>query len=176
MAKFINENIKEIEKILLQDMNLIEEAEVVMKRVSNGWYSQLIENSTSNNTLEEFKNNVNTMIECTKNRFIQVDNILKQYAKHNYIVKLKMNKNDEQKTNLEKNVFKYFIDKLNKVDITLDEIRMVSVSYTQAQFWCNGTGLNFGKFGVYLAELLANERCEIIGNIHSNPELVEVQK
>ena len=95
MAKFINENIKEIEKILLQDMNLIEEAEVVMKRVSNGWYSQLIENSTSNNTLEEFKNNVNTMIECTKNRFIEVDNILKQYAKHNYIVKLKMNKNDE---------------------------------------------------------------------------------
>ena len=96
MAKFLNENIKDIEKKLVQDANLIDEAKVVMQRVSNGWYSQLIEKTTLNDSLEEFKNNVNSMITCTRNRFIEVDEILEQYAKHNYIVKLKMSQNDEK--------------------------------------------------------------------------------
>ena len=96
MAKFLNENIKDIEKKLIQDTNLIDEAKVVMQRVSNGWYSQLIEKTTLNDSLEEFKNNVNSMITCTRNRFIEVDEILEQYAKHNYIVKLKMSQNDEK--------------------------------------------------------------------------------
>lgn len=42
------------------------------------------------------------------------------------------------------------------------EIRKVQVNYVQAQFWCQGT------IGVYLAELLVNEKCEIIGNIYEN--------
>ena len=38
-----------------QDHALIEDAKVVMTRVNNGWYSQLIEVSTTNTALEEFK-------------------------------------------------------------------------------------------------------------------------
>ena len=56
---------------------------------------------------------------------------------------------------------------------SLGEIRIVSVTYTQAQFWCNGVGNMFGKFGVYLAELLTNERCEVIGNIYEHPNLLK---
>lgn len=48
---------------------------------------------------------------------------------------------------------------------SLGETRTVKVEYVQAQFWCNGS------VGVYLAELLANEKCEVIGNIHSNNNL-----
>lgn len=47
------------------------------------------------------------------------------------------------------------------------ELRLVQVIYIQAQFWCQGT------IGVYLAELLANEKCQVIGNIHKNPELLK---
>ena len=96
MAVFVNENIKQIEKTLNQDIALIEDAKIVMNRVNNGWYSQFIEKSTSNTSLEEFKNNVNNMIKSTRNRFEEVDNILEQYARLNYMESLKMHPNDEK--------------------------------------------------------------------------------
>ncbi|MDD2886463.1 MAG: methyl-accepting chemotaxis protein [Aliarcobacter sp.] len=95
MAIFVNENIKQIEKTLNQDVALIEEAKVVMTRVNNGWYGQFIEKSTANASLEEFKNNVNKMIESTRNRFAEVDELLEKYAKLNYIETLTMHPNDE---------------------------------------------------------------------------------
>ena len=47
------------------------------------------------------------------------------------------------------------------------EIRKVQVYYIEAHFWCKGT------IGVYLGELLVHEKCEVIGNIHDNPELLK---
>jgi hypothetical protein len=42
---------------------------------------------------------------------------------------------------------------------SLGEVREVQVSYTQARFWC------YGSIGIYLAELLVNEKVKITGNI-----------
>ena len=95
MAVFVNENIKQIEKTVNQDVALIEDAKVVMTRVNNGWYSQFIEKSTANASLEEFKNNVNQMIKSTRDRFEEVDYILEKYASLNYLESLKMHPNDE---------------------------------------------------------------------------------
>ena len=47
------------------------------------------------------------------------------------------------------------------------EIRKGQVYYIEAHFWCKGT------IGVYLGELLVHEKCEVIGNIHDNPELLK---
>ena len=96
MALFVNENIKQVENTLNQDIALIEDAKVVMTRVNNGWYGQFIEKSTSNASLEEFKNNVNQMIRSTRDRFAEVDDILEQYARLNYLETLNMHPNDER--------------------------------------------------------------------------------
>jgi methyl-accepting chemotaxis protein len=96
MALFVNENIKQIEKTLNQDMALIEDGKIAMARVNNGWYGQFIEKSTSNAALEEFKNNVNQMIESTRKRFEEVDIILERYAKLDYTQTLVIRPNDEK--------------------------------------------------------------------------------
>lgn len=41
MAKFVNQNIKQIETTINQDNLLIEDAKVVMSKVNNGWYGQI---------------------------------------------------------------------------------------------------------------------------------------
>lgn len=105
MAVFVNENIKQIENTLNQDVALIEDAKVVMTRVNNGWYSQFIEKSTANTSLEEFKNNVNQMIKSTRDRFAEVDEILEAYAKLNYIPTLTMKATDERGGLFERLVF-----------------------------------------------------------------------
>ena len=96
MAKFVNENITQIERMVNQDQALIEDAKVVMARVNNGWYSQLIEVSTTNTALEEFKNNVNKMIQSTKQRFEEVDLVLEEYARLDYKKTLNMKQSDEK--------------------------------------------------------------------------------
>ncbi len=96
MAKFVNDNIKQIEKTINQDNLLIDDAKIVMSRVNNGWYGQFIEKSTANTSLEEFKNNVNQMIESTRKRFEEVDVILEEYSKLDYRKALKMHPNDEK--------------------------------------------------------------------------------
>jgi methyl-accepting chemotaxis protein len=96
MAKFINKNIELTEKTINDDNALIDEAKVVMQRVNNGWYSQYIEKSTPNKALDEFKNNVNDMIKNIKNRFLEIGEILEEYATHDYTKTLQMKPNDEK--------------------------------------------------------------------------------
>ncbi len=96
MAIVINENIVKTRDLINQDNLLIDDAKVVMSRVNNGWYSQFIEKTTANTSLEEFKNNVNQMIKSTRDRFIEVDKILEEYSNLNYIPTLKMKDNDEK--------------------------------------------------------------------------------
>jgi methyl-accepting chemotaxis protein len=96
MAVIVNSNIEAIEKQIDKDNELINDAKVVMARVTNGWYSQFIEKSTQNQSLEDFKNNVNDMIKATRDRFIKVDELLDTYAKYDYTKTMQMSPTDER--------------------------------------------------------------------------------
>nr|WP_323591135.1 methyl-accepting chemotaxis protein [Aliarcobacter butzleri] len=117
MAKVVNQNIERTQKVIEEDVALIEDAKVVMSRVNNGWYGQFIERSTSNASLEEFKNNVNKMIDNTKNRFVHVNEVLTSYSNNNFIPALKMEANDERG-----GVFETLVNGINTLQQTLTQM------------------------------------------------------
>src|SRR3989339_1697649 len=109
MAKIINSNISSIEKEIALDNKLVDEAKQVITRVQHGWYSQHIESSTTNASLEEFKNGVNSMIIATKTHFVAMNVVLEEYAAYNYTKELKLD-------NIEKGgVFEILVNDINKL-------------------------------------------------------------
>ncbi|MCT7526552.1 methyl-accepting chemotaxis protein [Aliarcobacter cryaerophilus] len=102
MAKLINENIDIVQDTIEKDNELIDEAKKVMMRVRNGWYSQTIDKSTPNASLEEFKNELNEMIIHTKDRFQHINEVLASYSAYDYRPILKLGDEDEEGGVLEK--------------------------------------------------------------------------
>ncbi|MGE0052380.1 MAG: methyl-accepting chemotaxis protein [Arcobacter sp.] len=117
MAVVVNTNIEKTRTVIEEDNALIEDAKVVMSRVNNGWYGQFIEKKTSNTSLEEFKNNVNKMIQDTRNRFTHVNEVLTQYSNNDFRKVLQMEENDEKG-----GVFENLVNGLNSLQQTLTQM------------------------------------------------------
>jgi len=81
----------ELQKKEQEDLLLIQEANEVMNKLRQGKYSDIINTSTSNQHLEEFKKSVNEMIVDTKEQFSNINDILYQYTNYNYTNELKLN-------------------------------------------------------------------------------------
>ncbi|MFZ3052479.1 MAG: methyl-accepting chemotaxis protein [Sulfuricurvum sp.] len=125
MAKVINENIIKIEAEVSADNRLVAEAKHTISRVQHGWYSEYIEATTTNPSLEEFKNGVNAMIRATKEHFVAMNVILEQYASHDYTKELAL-------SNIEKGgVFEILINDINTLRHSI--ITMLGSSQTNAQ-------------------------------------------
>lgn len=125
MAKIINENIIKIEAEISADNRLVEEAKHTISRVQHGWYSEYIEATTTNPSLEEFKNGVNAMIRATKEHFVAMNVILEQYASHDYTKELTL-------SNIEKGgVFEILINDINTLRHSI--ITMLGSSQNNAQ-------------------------------------------
>ena len=109
IAREINENIQKVEAQINLDARLVEEAKHTIVRVQHGWYSEHIQATTTNRSLEEFKNGVNDMIKATKEHFVAMNIILEQYASYDYTKELKLN-------NIEKGgVFDTLVTDINKL-------------------------------------------------------------
>ena len=80
----IDKRERELIKKEKEELLLIEDAKMVMDKVKHGLYSQTITSSTSNKSLEEFKNGVNEMIMETRKHFLNVNSILEKYTKYDY--------------------------------------------------------------------------------------------
>ena len=86
-----NQYLARIDNGVKEDRLLIDEAKRIINRVKHGWYSETIEKNTANQSLNEFKNEVNEMIHATKNHFTNMNIILEEYAKFDYTHKLVVN-------------------------------------------------------------------------------------
>ncbi len=91
MAKVVNQNINKTKLSLEQDLKLIDEAKIIITKVKHGYYSEYIQSSTNNQSLNEFKNEVNDMIKITKEHFTNMNLVLEQYAINDYRKELHLN-------------------------------------------------------------------------------------
>ena len=73
-----------------EELFLIQEAKMVMDKIKHGLYSDIITSTTSNKSLEEFKQGVNEMIIETRGHFSNVNNILNEYTNYDYRNELKL--------------------------------------------------------------------------------------
>ena len=73
-----------IDEGIKEDQVLIDDAKKVITRVKHGWYSQKIETTTKNQSLNEFKNEVNDMIQATREHFSNMNVVLEEYANFDY--------------------------------------------------------------------------------------------
>lgn len=128
MAKVVNKNIQKIEKLIQEDNDLITDAKVVTQRIKQGWYSQYIEKTSHNQSLEEFKESVNEMIEATRENFVSINGVLGEYTHYNYTKNLTLG-------HIEKGgVFNTFIDNVNLLRSAI--VEMLKTSHS------NGTELS----------------------------------
>jgi len=102
-------HIKEEQAGIVNDNKMIEEAQEVMTKVSNGWYSTHITKETNNQHLKILKDSINNMIKHSKHNIQKMNIILEEYANLNYTNSIKMD-------NIEKGgVFELMVLDINKV-------------------------------------------------------------
>ena len=116
MAKLINSNIEKIENSTLEDKKLLDDVFNVVNRVKQGYYSQLIKENSTNDTLSTLKNSINDMISATKQNFISVNNILEEYVKYNYTKELKLDNIEEG------GVFETLIKNINELRNAINDM------------------------------------------------------
>ncbi len=118
-----NKYLQSIEDGLNEDKLLIEEAEVVMNRVVDGWFSQTIESSSSNKELNILKEKINLMINNMKERFVQINTVLEEYVNYNY-------KNSIHMDNIEKDgIFDLMIKDINLLRDSINNMLLENKSH-----------------------------------------------
>ena len=116
MSKIVNQHIVQTKKIIDEDNRLINSANIIMDRVTKGWYKDIIAQTTSNESLESFKNGVNQMINATRQHFIDINKVLEEYAHLDYRKELSMN-------GIEKGgVFELLLKDINKLRDSITNI------------------------------------------------------
>ena len=96
LRKIINERM--VNSLLADQKNMfmVADSQRIMLRVRNGWYSEFIESNPTSPDLSSLKQTLNDMIKANRARFLEIDEILEAYAKHNYTLSAHMNPSDEK--------------------------------------------------------------------------------
>ncbi|MBE0497158.1 MAG: methyl-accepting chemotaxis protein [Campylobacterales bacterium] len=118
MAKLIDENIAMIKKHVEEDNLFIADAQVVMNRVVNGWFSQEIKATSNTPAFMQLKTTINVALANLKDRFLKINVLLEEYTNHNYTKKLVVEGIETG------GVFENLVNDINKLQATITQILM----------------------------------------------------
>ena len=92
MASLINDNIKKTKAIIDQDNILIKDVKEIVNNVSKGYLDKRIKSSTNNESLEELKSLLNSMLDNVQDlvgaNINSLSKVLEQYANRNFLEKV----------------------------------------------------------------------------------------
>ncbi|PLY05506.1 MAG: chemotaxis protein [Arcobacter sp.] len=92
MSSLINENIEKTKKIIEQDNILIEDVKEIVNHVGNGFLDKRITNTTNNESLEELKSLLNSMLDNIQDlvgiNINSLSKVLEEYANRNFTEKI----------------------------------------------------------------------------------------
>ncbi len=109
MAKAVNRSIEKTKSSIEEDNTFIENTQVVMSRVANGWFSAQIEAPTTNPSLLLLKDTVNSSLTKLKEQFVVINNTLEKYSQSDYREELTL-------LGIEKGgVFETLLDEINRL-------------------------------------------------------------
>ncbi len=109
MAKVVNTSIKRTQTSIEEDNTFIEDTQVVMSRVANGWFSSQIQAQTQNPSLQQLQSTVNDALLALEDKFTMINKTLDKYSSYDYTQELKLE-------NIEKDgVMETLIEDINKL-------------------------------------------------------------
>ena len=125
-SEFSNNSLKKIKKVIdgriqdslkqnQTDMYAVAEAQRIILRVKNGWYSELIQPVPSSAELNSFKTTLNDMIKANQIRFDGLATLLEMYAKNDYTSSVEVHLADEKGGILER-----LINGMNEMQNTIN--------------------------------------------------------
>jgi len=84
MAKVVNENIRRTKKSIDEDNTFIQNTQVVMSKLAQGFLDVRIDASTTNENLQNLKSTINSALSQLESRMNTLNEILDKYAKYDY--------------------------------------------------------------------------------------------
>jgi methyl-accepting chemotaxis protein len=116
ISQEINNHAAITKQSLQQDKLLLEDTKTVLNRACNGWFSQNVQESSSNPMLNEIKSLINDMLSNQKERFITINKLLEEYGNQDYRRKLVLEGIESG------GVFEKLIKEVNHVQETITNI------------------------------------------------------
>jgi len=88
----INNQVLIAKEITSKDQIVLEDIDNIINRIHNGFFSYTVNSTAGSKEVEKLKNNINLMIEATKNKLETLKLILDAYGQYKYDFKLPNNK------------------------------------------------------------------------------------
>jgi methyl-accepting chemotaxis protein len=118
MADNVNKNISKTKENILQDRKLIDETIVVSNRINKGHLDGQITVSSANPALNELKNILNNTISKLNSNLVDIENVLDEYTKLNYLPVVEKNSME--------GIVEHLIDGINSLGETITETLVVN--------------------------------------------------
>jgi len=84
LARYFNQYLESIRKVVAQDQQIVEESEKAIEMVRAGFFSYKVESSSTNRSTNDLKNSINELIDDLDNKFTEVNKCIIEYGKSNF--------------------------------------------------------------------------------------------